>query len=315
MEVPELIFLMRTLRLRVESNNISATEITYAKMPIKKVKLTHKYTVTTISKLKTSRHSIPLHRVQEIAARVPDIEIPVSDSKNTFTDPEINAGEESKNIHSVGKSTYDFKKEKTIDGWNKIRGSLITTHIEELAPSTNQCCMCGSVEEDIIYFQDCGPMAYYCESCCFRLHEFIVFHSPQIWKGHFYLPFEMITTFRRIDNHECSSIYIYLASMPLMEKCWVIVICIINNLNIILHYNREIDPALTLVRYRLWPASPQKPRIAFDIRLMELLSSLQLECHLSAKSFCAAVESMQTDFIRVSHDFSEDKSNQFQTAT
>ncbi|XP_050405669.2 uncharacterized protein LOC126821311 [Patella vulgata] len=60
------------------------------------------------------------------------------------------------------------------------------------------------------------------------------------------------------------------------------------------------------MRYRLWAASPQKPRIAFDIRFMELLRVLQLEAHLPAKGFCDALDHLDNDFIHNSEHFPKD---------
>lgn len=54
--------------------------------------------------------------------------------------------------------------------------------------------------------------------------------------------------------------------------------------------------SVTLVRYRLWPSSPEAPRIAFDFKLMELAVGLQLEGHLSLKAFCDAIIQSQNGF-------------------
>lgn len=55
----------------------------------------------------------------------------------------------------------------------------------------------------------------------------------------------------------------------------------------------------TLMRYRLWPSTPVNPRIAFDLGFMELLTVLQLECHLSARKFCDALGHMKLFFASV----------------
>lgn len=54
--------------------------------------------------------------------------------------------------------------------------------------------------------------------------------------------------------------------------------------------------SVTLVRYRLWPSSPEVPRVAFDFKLMELAVVLQLEGCLSLKSFCDAIIQSQNGF-------------------
>ncbi|KAH3804571.1 hypothetical protein DPMN_132858 [Dreissena polymorpha] len=43
------------------------------------------------------------------------------------------------------------------------------------------------------------------------------------------------------------------------------------------------ESALTFIRYNLWPALPTNPKTGFDLRFMELLNILQLECHMPAK--------------------------------
>lgn len=54
--------------------------------------------------------------------------------------------------------------------------------------------------------------------------------------------------------------------------------------------------SVTLVRFRLWPSSPEVPRVAFDFKLMELAVVLQLEGCLSLKSFCDAIIQSQNGF-------------------
>lgn len=80
-------------------------------------------------------------------------------------------------------SNYAEKKRKLIVAWEGLRPALITTRIEELSPSTNECCFCNSAEQEIIFCQDCGPAAFYCSSCCERVHTNILFHKPHKWKA------------------------------------------------------------------------------------------------------------------------------------
>ena len=47
----------------------------------------------------------------------------------------------------------------------------------------------------------------------------------------------------------------------------------------------EKEP-VSLIRHRLWPASPVKPKVAFTFDLLDWLEALQLESHLSTKGFC-----------------------------
>ena len=45
-----------------------------------------------------------------------------------------------------------------------------------------------------------------------------------------------------------------------------------------------------LLQLCLWGGTPSKPRIAFEIGLLELVHVVQLECHASLKSICQALE-------------------------
>ena len=56
----------------------------------------------------------------------------------------------------------------------------------------------------------------------------------------------------------------------------------------------EAEP-VTLVRFKLWPASPKSPRVAFQMTLMDLQRMLFLEGHLSIQSFCSTLEHLQSE--------------------
>lgn len=47
--------------------------------------------------------------------------------------------------------------------------------------------------------------------------------------------------------------------------------------------------AVTIVRYGFWPATPDLPKVAFEIDFMELSTVLQLESQLPIRSFCDAL--------------------------
>ena len=42
-----------------------------------------------------------------------------------------------------------------------------------------------------------------------------------------------------------------------------------------------------MVRARMWPASPQFPRLAFSFEMMDWVEALLLECPVAVKEFCA----------------------------
>ena len=47
--------------------------------------------------------------------------------------------------------------------------------------------------------------------------------------------------------------------------------------------------AVTMVRARLWPASPRLPRLAFTFELLEWAEALLLECQVALGDFCKAL--------------------------
>ena len=46
---------------------------------------------------------------------------------------------------------------------------------------------------------------------------------------------------------------------------------------------------MTMVRARMWPASPQYPRLAFSFEMMDWVEALLLECQVAVKEFCGAL--------------------------
>ena len=59
----------------------------------------------------------------------------------------------------------------------------------------------------------------------------------------------------------------------------------------------------TLIRLGLWPGSPRRPQTAISLALMRLMSMLQLECGVSVRGICSAIQgafpSTQVDVTRM----------------
>ncbi|XP_071140726.1 uncharacterized protein [Mytilus edulis] len=185
--------------------------------------------------------------------------------------------------------TYAEKRKRVMGAWDLLRDKLIETRLEEQSPATHCCCFCESSVDDVIFCQDCGPSAYYCDTCCKRIHQNILFHKPHQWKQTMYVPIQMTNELARKD-HICESSYstsIYAVDVKGLQHTCKIQLC------------RCEDPAVTFLRYSLWPATPTSPKIGFDLRFMELLSVLQLECCLPAKSFCDALDTMHSNYIKL----------------
>ena len=47
--------------------------------------------------------------------------------------------------------------------------------------------------------------------------------------------------------------------------------------------------AVTMVRARLWPASPRFPKLAFTFEVLEWAEALLLECQVPLGDFCKAL--------------------------
>ena len=54
---------------------------------------------------------------------------------------------------------------------------------------------------------------------------------------------------------------------------------------------------LRLLRFNLWGATPTKPELAFTLDLMKLLHTLNLECQVAVKDFCAALQTLTDDVL------------------
>ena len=52
----------------------------------------------------------------------------------------------------------------------------------------------------------------------------------------------------------------------------------------------QCEPVVaTMVRVRLWPASPHRPHLAFTFELLDWAEALLLECQVSLMDFCKAL--------------------------
>ena len=50
------------------------------------------------------------------------------------------------------------------------------------------------------------------------------------------------------------------------------------------------EEAITLLRMRLWPATPQQPSLAFQFELLDSYESLLLECQVALRDFVTSLE-------------------------
>ena len=84
---------------------------------------------------------------------------------------------------SIGrKQSYNTRKERLTESWEKVRGDIFKAFTESSAPPNNcKCYECGSIGE--IRCQSCGPFTFYCCECSIKVHKSVnVFHLLEIWK-------------------------------------------------------------------------------------------------------------------------------------
>ena len=60
-----------------------------------------------------------------------------------------------------------------------------------------------------------------------------------------------------------------------------------HNINFVWYHCEPL--VVTMVRARLWPATPQRPKIAFTFELMDWAEALLLECQVALKDLCKAL--------------------------
>jgi len=88
------------------------------------------------------------------------------------------------NIDVDQQSTSYAKRRTAVEcGWEEIRYSLQQCFVESIHPG-DRCCICTDEipANAVIVCEDCGPSSTYCSSCCDRIHAFVLFHKPLVWK-------------------------------------------------------------------------------------------------------------------------------------
>ncbi|KAL3868130.1 hypothetical protein ACJMK2_040966 [Sinanodonta woodiana] len=180
---------------------------------------------------------------------------------------------------------YQSKRQKLAEAWSALRANLLDARVEEMSPATHKCSKCCKEEQEIIRCLDCSTFAYYCPMCCNEVHQTVLFHTPQLWKGRLFVPFVTRSEdiLRRKDHEVCTSSYLRF-------------LCVIDfkgtQHRVKVQFCHCEKEAVTILRYGLWPATPELPKVAIHIDLMEQATMLQLEGQLSLRAFCDALSSM-----------------------
>ena len=104
-------------------------------------------------------------------------------------------------------------------------------------------------------------------------------------QGKMFVKFEMsMPTLSRI-GHECGAMYTKLLTViDVKGRQHRVTVC---------YCSCETEPC-TLVRHKLWPASPKNPIVAFQFGLLDLQHTLFLEAQVSVYAFCATLEHLHS---------------------
>ncbi|XP_038047894.1 uncharacterized protein LOC119738130 [Patiria miniata] len=192
-------------------------------------------------------------------------------TSSTFS---VNVEEEAVNTRK-----YAAKKIKQCNAWVGKRLLLENAFFESSAPHL-PCCSCGTDEGDRVLCLDCGPQVVRCIDCTMSYHEDSNhLHKPQLILDGILQPFPLKPYLRRVD-HDCDSrsrktIQVF-DEKGRLHNCWLVT-CSCE------------EECASLVRLNLWPASPDQPRVAFHMDLMNLLHFLLLEGHMSLKGACQSL--------------------------
>ena len=80
----------------------------------------------------------------------------------------------------------------------KLGDALLEAH----APYSYVCVECRKEEDNIVRCVDCGPQAYYCDTCCQDKHKHVVLHIPEKWQVG-------LTSFIKYKSYTYIYIYFY----------------------------------------------------------------------------------------------------------
>ncbi|XP_038077191.1 uncharacterized protein LOC119745009 [Patiria miniata] len=152
--------------------------------------------------------------------------------------------------------------------WQQWRSLFKDIFIETQKPTQTQCLACGDGEGDLVRCLDCGPGVTRCIDCTLSYHkESHLLHKPELVLETGVSPFPLRSRFER-KNHQCftthtKSIQIF-DEKGRLHNCWF-TSCACE------------APSATLLRWNLWPATPEKPRLAFHEELLRWFESLLAE--------------------------------------
>lgn len=112
-------------------------------------------------------------------------------------------------------------------------------------------------------------------------HNYPHHHIFEVWKNEAYLCFCPKTLPWTLPGHNCSTVYF--KQMVVVDDKGR------QHVRSIQFCKCECE-AVRLIKFRLWPASPKYPKVAFHFDFMFWLCGLMIENAVSVRSFCNALE-------------------------
>ncbi|XP_028983462.1 uncharacterized protein LOC114842115 [Betta splendens] len=174
----------------------------------------------------------------------------------------------------MSETAYTKAKKKELRAWDSLKEDMLRVSYESSAPSTNICALCKEHAE--YRCLECSSTNMFCETCITKTHRNSL-HLPEKWNKTLYVtsPLELAL---RLPGEHCSHA-VYARDMKIFvntgQLCsFSVTLC-------------TCEPeTCTLLRYGIWPATPERPQTAFSIALLELFHYLSMECQVSVEGFC-----------------------------
>lgn len=165
------------------------------------------------------------------------------------------------------------------------------------------CSLC--TEPALFRCVDCGPWMSYCKHCCITQHSQCCFlHVPEKWENGRFVPVMLMNIEMSLD-HCCLTEFkdkITIVSLNgLLIQIWTCVNCVQlpyvhvapgYHYGVVISFCRCKSKVERLVDLHLWPATPQSPRVAFTMRLLDVVHAAMLECHVSIHHACGMLQSL-----------------------
>ncbi|XP_066023688.1 uncharacterized protein [Pocillopora verrucosa] len=177
---------------------------------------------------------------------------------------------------------YHERKATLALSWLNAREQLVSALLTRQALPLGQMCVIPFCEEEACgRCLHCSPGQFLCADHINLVHAGgRSLHHPEVWKDGRFVPYQfgecVWTTPHNMDHgyvRDIIAVGLHGQQNPIKIKC-----C-------------EHEPeAITLVRNGFWPFTPKQPQVAFDLEFMALLQYIFLECRVSLRSICQALQ-------------------------